>query len=86
MMPLGGLRSNLIHRPGEGLRFGKAGVETRPKPVETLLLSRRGGGEVEWLVVDQHAMHDDGQLAGQCHLRGFHAGALGDPGGPALEA
>src|SRR5258708_29670473 len=30
-MPLGGLRSNLIHRPGEGLRFGKAGVETCPK-------------------------------------------------------
>jgi hypothetical protein len=36
-MPLGGLRSDLIHRPGEGLRFGKAGVETRPK-LETLLM------------------------------------------------
>ena len=68
-MPLGGLRSDLIHRPGEGLRFGKAGVKTRPKPVETLLLSCRRCGKVERLGVGQHAMHDDRQLAGQRHFR-----------------
>ena len=30
-MPLGAQRSDLIHRPGEGLRFRKAGVASRPE-------------------------------------------------------
>ena len=36
VLPLPILRSDLIHGPGEGLRFGKPSVLSRQKPVEPL--------------------------------------------------
>ena len=35
--------------------------------------------------IDQHAMHDHGELAGERHLCLLHAGAFGKPHRPALE-
>src|SRR5215510_285840 len=48
-------------------------------------LSGRGGGRIEWCSVDQHAMHDHGELAGERDLGLVHADALGEPCSPALE-
>ena len=64
--PLPSLRSDLIHRPGEGLRFGKP-MSCCPKSVE-LSLSGRHSGRSEQCSIDQHAMHDHGELAGERHL------------------
>ena len=35
--------------------------------------------------IDEHPMHDDGELAGERYLCFLHAGPLGDPHRPALE-
>src|SRR5258708_25679032 len=70
--------------PARGLRFEEAGVVARPKTFELSLLGRRGG-KIERCSVDQHPMHDHGELAGKRHLCLFHPGALGEPHGPALE-
>src|SRR5262249_52868929 len=82
---LGGQGSDLSVVPARGLRFGKAGVVARPRTLIAPFLGRRGG-RIEWCPVDQHSMHDHGQLAGERDLRLVHADALGEPCGPAFEA
>ena len=83
MLPLPNLRSDLIHRPGEGLRFGKPMSCAARNPLNSL--SGRHSGRSEQRSIDQHAMHDHGELAGERHLCLLHAGAFGKPHRPALE-
>ena len=86
VLPLPTLRSDLIRRPGEGLHFGKPmSVVCRPKPVEPSL-SGRHSGRLEQCSIDQHAMHDHGELAGERHLCFLHASAFGEPHRPTLES
>ena len=82
--PRDGQRSDLSIVPARGLRFERAGVVTRAKGSELSLLGRRGG-KIERCSVDQHPMHDHGELAGKRHLCLLHSSALGEPHGPALE-
>src|ERR1043166_6330946 len=49
-------------------------------------LSGRRSGKIERLSVRQHPVHDHRELAGERHLGLPHAGALGEPHAPALEA
>ena len=77
VLPLPNLRSDLIRRPGEGLRFGKPMSCAARNPL--LSLSGRRSGRSEQRSIDQHAMHDHGELAGECHLCLLHASAFGKP-------
>ena len=63
VLPLPNLRSDLIHRPGEGLRFGKPMSCAARNPLNSL--SGRHSGRSEQRSIDQHAMHDHGELAGE---------------------
>src|SRR3954447_13694692 len=84
-------RPDLIHRPGDGTSFRvglvssppetcKPPVDPRPpQPPRGLGRHSRRGGYLaghEGRAVGQHAVEHDRQLAGQRHLRLFHAGAV----------
>ena len=87
-LPRPGLRSDLIHRSGEGtsLRKGLVSWPAR-KPVLSSLdgrYDRRGpDGRGEGFIVGEHAMHDHGELARERHLGLAHAAAPGDAHRPA---
>jgi hypothetical protein len=80
-IPHDGLTRSIV--PAKGLRFGKAGVVTRPKTCFVSLLSSSSG--VEWCSVGEHAVQDHREFARQRDLCLVHAGSPGDPHSPALE-
>jgi hypothetical protein len=65
-IPHDGLTRSIV--PAKGLRFGKAGVVTRPKTCFVSLLSSRSSG-AEWCSVGEHAVQDHREFARQRDLR-----------------
>ena len=81
-IPHGGLTRSIV--PAKGLRFGKAGVATRPKTCFVSLLRGRRRG-VECCSVGEHPVQDHREFARQRDLGLVHAGSPGDPHRPAFE-
>ena len=82
--PRGWARSDRIHRPRRRDAASGRLVLSYPKTLD-LSFSSCLGSKFEFLLIDQHAMHDHRELAGEGDFCLLHPHALGELHRPALE-